>query len=194
VRILQSKQFPELAGKSFPEIAELWGKDEWDCYFDILAAAGPGLDEVMIVALLITEEHLAHMVHHPLFMLMMDGYTSTIEGPLSQQSPHPLSYAGMMHYLTYHVREKHTLRLEDAIRKMTSMPATHYGLHGRGNVRAGSFADIVVFDFDALDEVSTLAQPLAYARGIEYVLVNGKLVVEAGEHTGARPGRNLLRG
>ena len=193
VRILQSEQFPELAGRSFPEIAGLWGKDEWECYFDILSAAGPCLDEVIAVAVLFTEEHVAEMVRHPLFMLIVDSYTSTIEGPLSKQSPHPLSYTGTIHYLTYHVREKHTLRLEEAIRKMTSMPATHFCLQDRGFVRSGCFADVVVFDLYALDEVSTPENPLAYARGVEHVLVNGTLVVEAGEHTGARPGRNLLR-
>ena len=91
------------------------------------------------------------------------------------------------------LREKHTLRLEEAIRKMTSMPATHFCLQDRGFVRSGCFADVVVFDLYALDEVSTPENPLAYARGVEHVLVNGTLVVEAGEHTGARPGRNLLR-
>ena len=73
------------------------------------------------------------------------------------------------------------------------MPATHFGLRDRGLLRPGHFADIVVLDFDALDDVSTVEQPVAYVRGVELVLVNGVPVVDAGEHTNARPGRNLLR-
>jgi len=76
---------------------------------------------------------------------------------------------------------------------MTSKPATHFGLKDRGLIRTGCFADVVVFDYNHLDDVSTNEKPLAYAQGIEYVVVNGTLVVDNAEHTGARPGRNLLR-
>jgi N-acyl-D-amino-acid deacylase len=91
------------------------------------------------------------------------------------------------------VRELGLLRLEDVIRKITSMPATHFGLRDRGLVRKGSFADVVVFDYERLAGASTVDQPLAYAHGVEHVLVNGTPVVANGEHTAARPGRNLLR-
>ena len=84
--------------------------------------------------------------------------------------------------------------LEEAIRKMTSTPATHVGLRDRRLIRPGFFADVAVFALDGLEDVSTVEQPVAYVRGVEYVLVNGVLVVDAGEHTGALPGRNLLRG
>ena len=97
----------------------------------------------------------------------------------------------MIHYLTYWVREKQVLRLEEAIRKMTSMPATRFGLPDRGVLRSGAFADVVVFNFDKLDNGSTLEAPLNYCRGVNYVLVNGGVVIDAGEHTGARPGRNI---
>ena len=87
---------------------------------------------------------------------------------------HPLGFAGHVHYLTHHVREQGTLRLEEAIRKMTSMPAAHFGLWDRGLLRAGYSADVVVFDWDELDDVSTTEQPPVYARGVEHVLVNGE--------------------
>ena len=115
------------------------------------------------------------------------------EGPLSEIMKHPLGFAGHVHYLTHHVREQGTLRLEEAIRKMTSMPAAHFGLWDRGLLRAGYSADVVVFDFDELDDVSTNERPTAYAHGVEHVLVNGAIVVDEAEHTGARPGRHLLR-
>ncbi len=193
VRLQGSPQHPELNGKTFREIAALWGKDEWDCYFDVLAAAGVRLESVLMVGTLFTEEHLAEMIRHPLFCLSPDNWSSRIDGPLSEVTRHPLPYCGHVHFLTHHVRERGTLRLEEAIRKMTSMPASHFGLHDRGLLRPGCAADVVVFDFEALDDVSTWERPLAYARGVEHVLVNGVMVVDGGEHTGARPGRVLRR-
>ncbi|CAA9220245.1 MAG: N-acyl-D-amino-acid deacylase [uncultured Chloroflexi bacterium] len=193
VRVMNSAEFPEINGKPMDEIARLWEQDPWDCYFDLLAASLGRSSGLSGMALLFTDEHLAEVISHPLFSLAVDGWTSQIDGPLSQRSLHPLYFAGMVHYLTHHVRERHTLRLEEAIRKMTSLPATRFELQGRGLLRAGCFADVVVFDYDALDDGSTIEQPLAYCRGVEHVLVNGTAVVLGGEHTGARPGRALRR-
>ena len=185
--------FPELNGLTFPEISALWQRDPWDCYFDILAGAGAAMDSVVIVARLFTEEHVAEAVSHPLFILVADGYSTRVDGPLAETTRFPLHYMGMLHFLTYHVRERGTLRMEEAIRKMTSMPATHFGLKDRGLVRRGGFADLMVFDLAKLDDVATIANPVAYCRGVDHVLVNGKAVIAGGDHTGARPGRNLLR-
>ena len=91
------------------------------------------------------------------------------------------------------MREKGWLRLEEAIRTLTSMPAHHFGLRDRGLVARGYAADLVVFDFDALENVSTWDEPIAYASGVEHVLVNGAFAVDGGDHTGARPGRILRR-
>ncbi len=193
VRIIQNEQFPEIAGMNFFEIADLWGKGVWDCYFDILVAAGSGLDRLLALGLVFTEEHVTEMVRHPLFSLEGDIPSSSLDGPLKNKFPYRASFAGMIHFLTYHVKEKHTLSIEDAIRKMTSMPATHFGLRDRGFIRKGGYADVVVFDYDQLDDVSTNENPLAYAKGVEFVIVNGTLVVDNANHTGTRPGRNLLR-
>jgi len=193
VRMQSNPAFPEVNGRTFPEIAALWDKDPWDCYFDILAAAGPRMDGIVLVARLFTEEHVREAVSHPLFMLVVDGYSTRTDGPLAEQTRYPLHFMGMVHFLTYHVRERKALSLEEAIRKMTSMPANHFGLRDRGAIRPGGLADVVVFDLGALEEVSTIEQPLRYARGIEHVLVNGVSVLAGGHHTGARPGRNLLR-
>jgi N-acyl-D-amino-acid deacylase len=186
-------QHPELAGLNFREISEQLGRDPWDCYLDILADAGADYEAILTVGTLFTDEHLAEMISHPLFCLGVDTFTVQDIGPLSEIMRHPLGFAGHVHYLTHHVRERGTLRLEEAIRKMTSMPAAHFGLWDRGLLRAGYAADVVVFDYDDLDDVSTTEQPTAYARGVEHVLVNGVLVVAGAEHTGARPGRHLLR-
>jgi N-acyl-D-amino-acid deacylase len=135
----------------------------------------------------------AATVRHPLFLLGADTMTTTVDGPLSLQTRHPLHFAGHVHFLTHHVRERGTLSLEAAIRKMTSLVAERFGLADRGTLRAGAVADVVVFDFERLADVSTVARPLAYATGVEHVLVNGAPVVSSGEHMGARPGQVLRR-
>lgn len=193
VRLQSSPQFPEWAGRRFPEIAELAGKDEWDCYFDILAAAGPDMGDLSMVGELFTEKHLAEMVSHPLFSLGVDTTTSSVKSPLAEITASPLPYRGHVEYLTHHVRERETLTLEEAVHKMTAKPAERFGLQGRGTLREGSYADVVVFDFSTLDSASSFEHPAVYPEGVDAVLVNGQLVVDRGAHTGRRPGRVLTR-
>ena len=191
VRILGSDRHPEIVGLNLLEVAALWNKDPWDCLFDLFVEVFRGEGRVRYIGRLFTEEHVISVITHPLISLGVDAMTATTDGPPATRFPHPLHYSGMIHYLTYWVREKGVLRLEEAIRKMTSMPATRFGLRDRGLLRPGSVADLVVFDYDALEDGSTLEQPLAYCRGVDTVLVNGVLVVDEGDHTGARPGQNL---
>ena len=191
VHILNSDRYPDIVGKNFLEIAELWGKDPWDCLFDLLVESFRGEGHVGYIGRLFTEEHVIGNIQHPLFNLSVDATTATIDGPPGTRFSHPLHYAGMIHYLSFWVREKGVLSLEEAIRKMTSMPATRFGLRDRGLVRPGFAADLVVFDYQALDDGSTVEHPLAYCRGVEQVLVNGTPVIDGEEHTGARPGKNI---
>lgn len=193
VRLQSSPQFPELEGKDFNEIARLMGQDQWDCYFDILAAAGPALESILLVGKLFTDEHLHEMITHPLISLGVDGFTSAVDSPLAGVTAHPVCFAGHVHYLTRHVGELHSLPLQEAIRKMTSMPADHFGLGDRGRIEAGAAADVVVLDLDRLEDGSTLHDPLNYVRGVDWVFVNGTAAVEDGEPTGALAGVHLAR-
>jgi N-acyl-D-amino-acid deacylase len=193
VRLQSSPQFPEWAGLTFPEIAALAGKDEWECYFDILAAAGPAMGTLRMVGQLFTDEHLAEIIAHPLFSLGVDAMTSSIAGPLAQITNSPLSYRGHVEYLSHHVREQHTLSLEEAIHKMSGKPAQRFGLRQRGLVREGWFADLVVLNPDVIGSRSTFEHPGVYPEGIEAVIVNGSLTVDCGSHTGARAGKVLGR-
>ncbi|MFC1525662.1 amidohydrolase family protein [Candidatus Latescibacterota bacterium] len=193
VRILGSDRHPDIVGRDFVEIATLWQQDPWDCLFDLFVEAYRGEGQVRYIGRLFTEAHVIDCIRHPLFNLSVDAAAATIDGPPATRFAHPLHYAGMIHYLTFWVRQKRVLPLEEAIRKMTSMPAARFGLRDRGLLRPGLAADVVVLDFDALDDVSTIERPLAYCRGVEHVIVNGTPVVAAGEHTGSRPGRNLPR-
>jgi N-acyl-D-amino-acid deacylase len=192
-RLQSSPQFPELEGKDFDQIAAAMGRDQWDCYFDILAAAGPALESILLIGELFTDEHLTEMITHPLFSLGVDGFTSAVGSPLADVTAHPVCFAGHVHYLTRHVGELKSLSLEDAIRKMTSMPAEHFGFLDRGRLERGAAADVVVLDLERLEDGSTLSDPVNYVRGVDWVLVNGSVAVEEGEHTGALAGRHLPR-
>ena len=191
VRISSSSQHPEIVGLNLQEIADRWHEDPWDVLFDLFVETFSGEGQVSYIGRLFTEAHVAANIRHPLFSLAVDAATGAAEGPLRDLYVHPLPFAGMVHYLTTWVREKDVLRLEEAIRKMTSMPAARFGFRDRGLLRAGAYADVVIFDDEALEDGATLENPVVYCRGIDHVLVNGQLVVKDGQHTGARPGHVL---
>lgn len=193
VRLSVSLQHPEYTGMPFPEIAALRGTDAWDVFFDLLVDAGPDMAKQLMYGRLYSEQHLADMVSHPLFMLAVDAMNSTATGPLSERTQLPLTYAGQITYLTKFVRDTGLLRLEEAVRKMTSMPATHFGLRERGQLVRGYLADVVVLDLGTLAAPATLERPAVYAEGVSHVLVNGAFALDGGDHTGALTGRPLLR-
>jgi len=120
-----------------------------------------------------------------------DGSAFATNGPLRQGQPHPRSFGTFPRVLGVYVRERKLLRLEDAVRKMTSLSAAKLALFDRGLLRPGMFADIAVFDPDRVVDRATYDEPFQYPEGIEYVIVNGRLVIQKGEHTGAKPGRVL---
>jgi N-acyl-D-aspartate/D-glutamate deacylase len=107
--------------------------------------------------------------------------------------PHPRAYANFPRVIAEYVKKRHILTLENAIRKMTSWPAARMRLYDRGAIREGLQADVTIFNEDRLADVATYAAPTAYPIGIDYVLVNGRLVIDQGHHTGEKPGR-VLRG
>jgi N-acyl-D-aspartate/D-glutamate deacylase len=111
----------------------------------------------------------------------------------AQGLSHPRAYGTFPRIISRYVRETGVLTLENAIRRMTSLPATKLHLAGRGTLTEGGFADIVVFDYDRIADTATFSAPHQYPKGIPYVIVNGQLVVDKGEHTGAKPGR-VMRG
>ena len=122
-----------------------------------------------------------------------DGSAYAIEGRLRRGNPHPRNFGTFPRVLGVYVRESKLLTLEDAVRKMTSLNAAKIGLHDRGVLRAGQFADVTVFDAERIIDKATYTEPFHYPNGIRYVIVNGQVVLESGKHTGARPGRPLRR-
>ena len=106
--------------------------------------------------------------------------------------PHPRSFSTNARVLGYYVRDEHVLTLEDAVRKMTALPAQILGLRDRGQIREGFAADLAIFDPAAVRETNSFEKPKSYPVGVLYTIVNGVLVIDRGQHTGARPGRPLL--
>jgi len=135
------------------------------------------------------EPDVERILRYPWAMVASDGSVTEFGVGV----PHPRSYGTNARVLGRYVREKNTIRLEEAIRKMTSLPAQRFRLADRGQLRAGAWADVVVFDPKTVRDVATFAKPHAYSEGFSHVLVNGVVVIEDGKHTGARPGQ-ILRG
>jgi N-acyl-D-aspartate/D-glutamate deacylase len=120
-----------------------------------------------------------------------DGSALATEGPLRRGNPHPRNFGTFPRVLGVYVRERGVLRLEDAVRKMTSLNAAKLGIRDRGILRVGAFADITVFDPQKIIDRATYTEPFQYNEGIALVLVNGQVVLDGEKHTGARPGRAL---
>ena len=137
-----------------------------------------------------SEEDLKTFMRHPNTMVACDSGLRK----LGEGMPHPRGYGNNARVLARYVRELKVLRLEDAIRKMTSLPANTFRFKGRGELREGNWADIVVFDPEKVQDISTYKDPHHYAAGIPYVLVNGIPVIVNGEHTGAKAGKALRQG
>jgi N-acyl-D-aspartate/D-glutamate deacylase len=138
-----------------------------------------------------TEEDMNLALVQPWCSIGSDGSAYSTEGPLRRGHPHPRNFGTFPRVLGVYVRDQRLLTLEDAIRKMTSQNAAKLGLMDRGLLRVGAFADVTIFNADIIRDESTYAEPFQYARGIEYVIVNGRTVLERGTHTGALPGKAL---
>ncbi len=140
-----------------------------------------------------SEPDMQYALKQPFTSIGSDGLAMSPEGPRGKSIPHPRSYGTFPRVLGRYVRELHAITLEDAVRKMTSANAEKISLTGRGRIQVGFAADITVFDPDKVADRATFVQPHQYAVGIPYVIVNGQVVLDAGVHTGALPGR-VLRG
>ena len=138
-----------------------------------------------------TEADMNLALSQPWCSIGSDGSALATDGPLRRGNPHPRSFGTFPRVLGVYVRERGLLRLEDAVRKMTSLNAAKIGIRDRGLLQAGRFADIAIFDEKRVIDRSTYEEPFQYSEGVEYVIVNGTIVLDRGKHTGAKPGRVL---
>jgi N-acyl-D-amino-acid deacylase len=171
------------AGKSPPP-------DPFDILFDLLLEQNGSVSTVYAHH---TEADMNLALVQPWCSIGSDGSALAVDGPLRRGNPHPRSFGTFPRVLGEYVRGRHLLRLEDAVRKMTSLNAAKIGLAKRGLLQPGYFADIVVFDEKTIRDLATYEDPFQYCTGIEYVAVNGQLVLDQGKHTGAHPGRALRK-
>ncbi|MDP2955331.1 MAG: D-aminoacylase [Longimicrobiales bacterium] len=177
-----------LVGKTLADNGTMRGMDPAEAFFDLMLEEN---GQVMGILFHMNEEDVRTAMHVPWVSMGSDGSALAVEGPLSEGQPHPRNFGTFPRVLGRYVRELRILTLEDAIRKMTSSGAQRLALRDRGLLREGYWADVVVFDPERVIDKATFEDPKQYPEGIDYVLVNGTVVLENGTHTGALPGRPL---
>ena len=140
-----------------------------------------------------SEENVARQIALPWVSFCSDAGSLAPEGVFLRSNPHPRAYGSFARLLGKYVREEGVIPLEEAVRRLTSLPATNLKLRRRGLLVPGYFADVVVFDAATIIDHATFAEPHQYSTGMEHVFVNGEHVLRGGEHTGETPGR-VVRG
>jgi N-acyl-D-amino-acid deacylase len=174
-------------GRTLTEVAEARGQNPVDSALDLLAEAG---GEILTIVHGQSEDNLRRIMSHPLTAIASDGWTLS---PEAGGRPHPRSYGTYARVLGRYVREEKVLGLEEAVRKMTSLPAQRLGLTDRGVITPGAVADLVLFDPKSIADNATFEEPHRFCGGVRMVVVNGLVVVDGGRDTGAVAGRVLRR-
>jgi N-acyl-D-aspartate/D-glutamate deacylase len=181
-----SKENEKFENKSIAQIAKELNKDPADTAFDLVLQAN-GRSGALYY--LMNDADIETAVRFPWTSLGSDSAASmTTIDPKTVGSGHPRGYGNFPRLIAEYVREKKVVTLPDAIRKLTSWPATRMRLASRGLIKEGCFADVVIFDLDKIQDQATYEHPFATPTGIDYVLVNGQVVIEKGKHSGAKPG------
>ncbi|MGB9467312.1 MAG: D-aminoacylase [Candidatus Acidiferrum sp.] len=184
----QNSDNAKFQNRSIADIAKELNKDPADVAFDFVAQAKTG--RVLAIYHMMSEQDIETALKFPWTSIGSDAGTAlTPGGDDALGLAHPRSYGNFPRVIARYVRETHTLTLEDAIRKMTSWPATRMRIADRGLIREGLWADVVIFDYDKIQDRSTYDHPDVTPDGIDFVIVNGQVVVDHGKHTGARPGK-----
>ncbi len=177
-------------GMTLTAIGKQMGRDPRDAVMDLVIADRANSDVVISI---MREDDVVAALRHPLVSIDTDSGAKAEDGPLSESKSHPRAFGTFARILGKYVRDEKVLRLEEAIRKMTSQPATRAHLQDRGILRPGMAADITVFDPATIRDVSTFEDPMHYSVGVRHVVVNGRAVVSDGKITSERPGK-VLRG
>jgi len=188
--VVQNSTLLPLQGKTLAEVAKIWNKDPMDSLFDLLIEDN-AFTQVAVFGM--SEPDVALALQQPWVSIDNDSEGTSADGILGQEHPHPRAYGTFPRILRKYVREEKKLTLEDAIRKFCALPAQRMRLTDRGVLKAGMWADIVVFDPATIRDLATFDNPNQLSQGMEYVLVNGVPVIDQGKMTGAKPGK-VLRG
>ena len=179
-----------LTGKTLAEVAKLRGKSPEETAMDLVVEDHSRIGTVYF---LMSEDNVKLGLSQPWVALGSDEGSYAPEGVFLKFQPHPRAYGNFSRFLGHYVRDGHVTSLADAVRRLASLPAHNLKLRDRGELKAGYFADIVIFDPAAIDDHATFDRPQQYATGMRDVFVNGVQVLKNGEHTGATPGQ-VVRG
>lgn len=191
VSSVKTSENKELEGKNLEEIKEIRGDDaEFTSLYRLLLEEDGSVGMIIFFG---DENDVRKIMKHPLQMVGTDSGTTTVSGPFSRGKPHPRHYGTYPKILESYVRNEKVLRLETAIRKMTSFPAQRFGLLNRGLLKVGMKADISIFDPKEVKDNSSYQTPHQFPSGIPYVIVNGKIVIDGGKYTGIKAGRTLRK-
>lgn len=184
---------PELrkyTGKTLTEVARMRGTDVPETMMDLVIEDG---SRVGTVYFLMSEENVKKQIKLPYMSFGSDASAPASEGVFLNSSTHPRAYGNVARLLGKYVRDEQVISLEEAVRKLTSLPAHNLKIKKRGMLKEGNFADVVIFDPTSIQDHATFQEPHQYSTGVQHVFVNGVQVLKDGEHTGATPGR-VVRG
>jgi len=182
-----NKNNARFENKSVARIAKEWNKDPADAAFDLVLESN---NQAGALYYMMSESDIETAVKFPWVSIGSDSAASPkLADPNTVGMGHPRGYGNFPRLIAEYVRKKNVLTLPDAIRKMTSWPAERLRLASRGLIKEGCWADVVIFDYDKIQDQSTYEYPYKTPTGIDYVLVNGQVVIEKGKHTGAKPGK-----
>lgn len=182
----RNKDMRHLIGKNLAEVAAQRGIPPREAIAELIYEDD---SRIQVVYFSMSEENVEKKLALPYMAICSDAGSYTNEGVFLEQSTHPRAYGSFARLLAHFVRDRGVISLEEAVRRLTSLPAGNLKIKGRGLLRPGYFADVVVFDPERIQDQATFEQPHQYATGVEHVLVNGVPVLQNGEHTGKFPGR-----
>ncbi len=182
----KSEALKPLTGKTLAEVAKLRGESVPDTIMNLVLE---DRSRVGTVYFMMSEDNIRKELRLPWVSFGSDAGSMAPEPPFTKSSTHPRAYGNFARLLGHYVREEKVIPLEEAVHRLSGLPATNLGLDGRGFLREGMFADVVVFDPAQIADRATFEQPHQYAVGMTHVFVNGVQVLKDGEHTGAKPGR-----
>jgi N-acyl-D-amino-acid deacylase len=186
----KNEKLKPLTGKTLAEVAAMRGTSPEETAMDLVVEDD---SRVGTVYFLMNEDNVRRQTSLPWMSFGSDAESQEPAGVFLKSSTHPRAYGNFARLLGKYVRDEKALTLPDAIRRMTSFPATNLGIKGRGILREGYYADVVVFDPAAIQDHATFAKPQQLSTGVSDVFVNGVQVLKEGKHTGAKPGR-VVRG
>lgn len=182
----KNKNLRALIGQTLAEVAENRGITPAEAIADLIFEDD---SRIQVVYFSMSEANIKKKLALPYMAVCSDAGSYTNEGVFLEQSTHPRAYGSFARLLSHFVREEKVISLEEAIRRMTSLPAQNLRLKQRGALKPGYFADVVIFDASQIQDHATFEEPHQYTTGVEDVFVNGTQVISGGEHTGATPGR-----